>query len=68
MIPTQDAIDPELVEALARAAGLQIALEQFREDVFAAVQVVETQRRALTDAPAPADEPWPPMQVESIDE
>jgi len=58
-------MDDERLETLARAAGLEGALAQFREDLAAAARQVETQRRMLPALElTPADEPWPPMQVE----
>jgi len=56
-------MDEKLVETIARAAGLDLALENFRDDLIAAAGAVESQRRALRSVPALLDEPWPPMRV-----
>jgi len=57
------AMDKELMEALARRAGLDKALAQFPDDVAAAAK----QAASVTDKiKAPADpraEPWPPMRA-----
>jgi hypothetical protein len=53
------------IETLARAAGLDLALAGFRDDVLAAAAQVQGQRRALVGGMAPGDEPWPPMRVET---
>ena len=52
-----------LMEALARAAGLDKALERFPDDVRAAFAQA---RRTGGGVPSPEDptaEPWPPMQA-----
>jgi hypothetical protein len=54
--------DLATIETQVRAAGLDAAWENFREDVIAAAHQVAAQRAAL-DAVPPADEPWPPMRV-----
>jgi hypothetical protein len=56
-------MDDATLEALARAAGLERALTEFRADLKAAAEQVEKQRCTLSGALGPADEPWPPMQV-----
>ena len=58
------AMDDQTLETLARAAGLERALKEFRADLAAAANQVEKQRRTLAQALDPADEPSPPMQVE----
>jgi hypothetical protein len=52
----------KMIETLARAAGLDLALADFREDVMAAASQVQAQRQALGGS-RPAGEPWPPMRV-----
>ena len=52
----------KIVETLARAAGLDLALAEFREDVMAAAAQVRAQRQAL-GGNRPTGEPWPPMRV-----
>ena len=54
--------DQNFLEALARAAGLDVVWRDFRADLVAAAQQVEDQRRVLNSAPPPVAEPWPPMQ------
>ena len=56
-------MDKELLQGIARARGLELALQLFPEDVAAAAAQVETQRKILQGVLSPADEPWPPMQV-----
>ena len=56
-------MDEQLVRQLARAAGLDLALQMFPDDVQAAAVQVAKQRQALQGAFSPVDEPWPPMQV-----
>ena len=55
-------MDKELMQALARRAGLAKALVEFPDDVAAAAK----QAASVTDKiKAPADpraEPWPPMR------
>jgi hypothetical protein len=53
--------EERIIETLARAAGLDLALADFRDDVIAAAAQVQAQRRALGDHPT--GEPWPPMRV-----
>jgi hypothetical protein len=57
-------MDDQTLEALARAAGLDRALREFRADLKAAAEQVERQRRTLREKLGPADEPWPPMQAQ----
>jgi hypothetical protein len=53
---------PEIL-TLARAAGLDKALREFRDDVIAAALAAEHARSGF-DAPGdPATEPWPPMRA-----
>lgn len=54
--------DEAVIEIQAKAAGLERAWTDFREDVIAAARLVATQRSALAAVP-PADESWPPMCV-----
>jgi hypothetical protein len=54
--------DEAVIEIQAKAAGLERAWTEFREDVIAAARLVAAQRPALAAVP-PADEPWPPMRV-----
>jgi hypothetical protein len=61
-------MDETIVEALARAAGLDTVWHDFRADLLAAASQVEDQRRVLNDAPAPAAEPWPAMSVPERDD
>jgi hypothetical protein len=54
--------DEAAIEAQVKAAGLERAWAEFRDDVIAAARLVAAQRSALAAVP-PADEPWPPMRV-----
>jgi hypothetical protein len=56
-------MDKDLLQGVARALGLERALQLFPEDVAAAAAQVEKQRQILRGALFPADEPWPPMRV-----
>ena len=60
--------DEKLLELLARAAGLDVVWRDFRADLVAAAQQVEDQRQALSSAPPPVAEPWPPMRTPPADE
>ena len=53
----------ELQKAIARAAGLGKALEEFPEDVAAAAAAAAPHLRAFEAPVDPAVEPWPPMRV-----
>lgn len=55
-------MDKDLIIALARAAGLDKAVTEFPEDVFAAAQQALGNAGAIAVPTDPADEPWPPMQ------
>lgn len=62
--PDQAVPDEAMIEIQAKAAGLERAWSEFREDVIAAARQVAAQRPALAAVP-PAAEPWPPMRVAS---
>lgn len=51
------------VLALARVAGLDKAIAEFRSDVLAAAKSAADARSAFTPADDPAVEPWPPMKT-----
>jgi hypothetical protein len=57
-------MDEKMVEAIARRAGLERALEAFPDDVAAAAssasKVTDRIRRSSV---TPSSEPWPPMVV-----
>ena len=55
-------MDPFLVEALARATGLEKALAEHRDDVLAAGGRAAAIRAALPDLRDPTAEPFPPMR------
>jgi hypothetical protein len=65
------AVDEKMVEAIARRAGLERALEAFHDDVVAAAisaaKVTERIRQSSGTPPEPLSEPfsepWPPMVV-----
>jgi hypothetical protein len=60
-------MDKSMIEALARRAGLQRALEEFPDDVAAAAvsaeKAIERVRRSSGPLLEPSSEPWPPMVV-----
>jgi hypothetical protein len=60
--PKEAVPDEAIIEIQAKAAGLERAWTEFREDVIAAARLVAAQRPALAVVP-PANEPWPPMRV-----
>jgi hypothetical protein len=59
-------MDEKMIEAVARRAGLERALEAFPDDVAAAATSAEktTERVRRSSGTPPASlEPWPPMVV-----
>jgi hypothetical protein len=48
---------------IAEAAGLQKALEAFRDDVFSAAKAAADARKAFAAPEEAAVEPWPPMRT-----
>ena len=59
-----DKIDQESeILAVARAAGLDKAIAQFRSDVLGAEKSAADARNAFTPTDDPAVEPWPPMKT-----
>jgi len=60
-------MDERIVEAIARRAGLEKALEGFPDDVAAAAtsadRVTDRIRQSGGALPEPLSEPWPPMIV-----
>ena len=60
----ESTMDESVVEAIARHAGLQRALEAFPDDVAAAAAAKATERvRRSSGMLSEASEPWPPMVV-----
>jgi hypothetical protein len=57
-----DALDEEIM-ARARAAGLDLALRDFPEDVEAAAGDAQVRRVGFCAVKQPEAEPWPPMQA-----
>ena len=55
-------MDKEIVEMLARRAGLQKALAEFPGDVEAAARQAHDVASRITPVD-PRAEPWPPMQA-----
>ena len=53
----------ELMVALARAAGLDKALEKFPDDVRAAFNQARRTGGGVPSPDNPVAEPWPPMQA-----
>ena len=51
------------VLAIARAAGLDKAIAQFKNDVLGAARSAADARSAFTPTADPTVEPWPPMNV-----
>ena len=55
-------MDKELMEALARRAGLDKALAQFPEDVAAAAKQAASVTAKIQAPADPRVEPWPAMK------
>lgn len=49
--------------AIAKAAGLDKAIAEFRKDVLAGARTAADARSAFTAADDVAVEPWPPMKT-----
>ena len=56
-------MDSEMMERLARRAGLDKALAQFPDDVAAAAAQANGVAARIHAPTDPAAEPWPPMRV-----
>ena len=56
-------MDKPDVLALARAARLNKALREFRDDVLAAALAASHARSGFNAPRDPATEPWPPMRL-----
>jgi hypothetical protein len=57
-------MDEKMVEAIARCAGLERAMQQFPDDVAAAaVSASKVTDRIRRSSIAPSLEPWPPMVI-----
>lgn len=56
-------MDRQLLEILARAAGLEKALAEFPDDVAAAAAQALNNAGAVQVPTDPAAEPWPPMRA-----
>ena len=55
-------MDRQLVEILARAAGLEKALAEFPDDVAAAAAQAANVVERMKAPSDPRAEPWPPMR------
>jgi hypothetical protein len=56
-------MDKELLELLARRAGLDKALAEFPDDVAAAAQQASEASARINSPADPRAEPWPPMRA-----
>jgi hypothetical protein len=56
-------MDKATMELLARRAGLDKALTEFREDVAAAAEQASASLERLRAPADPRAEPWPPMRA-----
>jgi hypothetical protein len=56
-------MDKTTMELLARRAGLDKALAEFREDVAAAAEQASASLAKLKAPADPRAEPWPPMRT-----
>jgi len=56
-------MDQNMIEALARQAGLHRALAEFPECVAAAATQAVGRSNEVNTPTAPTVEPWPPMRV-----
>ena len=57
------AMDKELMKALARRAGLDKALAEFPDDVAAAAKQAASVEDKIKAPADPRAEPWPPMRA-----
>jgi hypothetical protein len=57
------AMDKELMKALARRAGLDKALAEFPDDVEAAAKQAASVADKIKAPADPRAEPWPPMRA-----
>jgi hypothetical protein len=56
-------MDEEMIELLARRAGLDKALKDFPEDVAAAAEQASGSVAKMKAPVDPRAEPWPPMRA-----
>ncbi len=56
-------MDKSLIQALARAAGLDKAMLEFPDDVYGAAAQAMDNAGAVKVPTDPAAEPWPPMKA-----
>lgn len=56
-------MDKALIEALAKAAGLDKALAEYPDDVRAAAAQALNTAGVIRYPTSPAAEPWPPMRA-----
>ncbi len=56
-------MDERMVEAIARRAGLEKALEEFPDDVVAAAISASNVTDRIRRSSGTPSEPWPPMVV-----
>ncbi|MBS0547201.1 MAG: hypothetical protein JSR24_05590 [Proteobacteria bacterium] len=56
-------MDKEIIELLARRAGLQKAMAEFPDDVIAAARQAADVAATIVAPEDPRAEPWPPMRA-----
>ena len=56
-------MDKEMIELLARRAGLEKALKEFPEDVALAAEQASGSVAKMKAPTGPRAEPWPPMRT-----
>jgi hypothetical protein len=56
-------MDERVIEAIARRAGLERALEEFPDDVVAAAISAAKVTERIRQSSGTPSEPWPPMVV-----
>jgi hypothetical protein len=56
-------MDESMIEAIARRAGLERALEAFPDDVVAAANSAAKATDRIRRSSSTPSEPWPPMVV-----
>ena len=56
-------MDKEIIEILARRAGLAKALKEFPDDVAAAAKQADDVAAKIKAPADPRAEPWPPMRA-----
>lgn len=57
---------PEDVVAVARRAGLDVALDKYRDDIALAAKAAAQARDTLPAVSSAAEQPWPPVHMRKL--